>query len=74
MSLYEKLLSGTEKLALGGLGYVGMPIAVAFAEKVNVIGFDLHSEKIDLDKQGISPTQEVGKEAIKAKKFEFTDD
>lgn len=45
MSLYEKIVSKQEKLALVGLGYVGMPIAVAFIKKVNVIGFDLNSEK-----------------------------
>ena len=48
MSLYEKIVSKQENLALVGLGYVGMPIAVAFAKKVNVIGFDLNSEKISL--------------------------
>ena len=74
MSLYEKIVSKQEKLALVGLGYVGMPIAVAFAKKVNVIGFDLNSEKINLYKQGIDPTKEVGNDAIKATTVEFTDD
>lgn len=74
MSLYEKIVSKQEKLALVGLGYVGMPIAVAFAKKVNVIGFDLNSEKINLYKQGIDPTKEVGNEAIKATSVDFTDD
>lgn len=60
MSLYEKIVSKQEKLALVGLGYVGMPIAVAFAKKVNVIGFDLNSEKNNLYKQGVDPTKEVG--------------
>ena len=50
MDLYEKLLSGDEKLSLVGLGYVGMPIAVAFAKKIKVIGFDLDAAKIDLYK------------------------
>ena len=51
MSIYEKLVSKEEKLALVGLGYVGMPIAVAFAKKgLDVIGFDLNKEKIDLYK------------------------
>ena len=44
MNLYEKLVSREEKLSLVGLGYVGMPIAVAFARKINVIGFDLNSK------------------------------
>lgn len=74
MSLYEKILSKKEKIALVGLGYVGMPIAVAFAKKVDVIGFDLNSEKIALYKRGIDPTREVGNDAIKATTVDFTDD
>ena len=73
MELYEKLINKEEKLALVGLGYVGMPIAVAFANKnINVIGFDLNKEKINLYKSGIDPTNEVGNEAIKNTKIEFT--
>lgn len=65
MTLYERLLVKEEKLALVGLGYVGMPIAVAFAKKgINVIGFDLNKTKIDLYKSGVDPTKEVGDEAI----------
>lgn len=63
MSLYEKLLSREEKLSLIGLGYVGMPIAVAFSKKLDVVGFDTNKEKIALYKAGIDPTQEVGNEA-----------
>ena len=74
MSLYEKLLSGEEKLSLVGLGYVGMPIAVSFSKKINVIGFDLNKSKIDLYKSGIDPTKEVGNEAIAACKVDFTSD
>ena len=74
MSLYKKLLNKEEKLSLVGLGYVGMPIAVAFAKKVNVIGFDLNSAKIDLYKQGFDPTNEVGDAAIKETTVEFTAD
>lgn len=75
MSLYEGILNGQERLSLIGLGYVGMPIAVAFASKgVNVIGFDLNKEKIELYKSGIDPTQEVGDECIKKTKVEFTAD
>lgn len=73
--LYEKIVTGEEKLALVGLGYVGMPIAVAFAKKgLNVIGFDLNESKINLYKQGIDPTKEVGNEVIKQTKVEFTAD
>ncbi|HJF39695.1 MAG TPA: nucleotide sugar dehydrogenase [[Clostridium] spiroforme] len=73
MSLYEKIKSGEESLSLIGLGYVGMPIAVAFAkEDVNVIGFDLNAAKIDLYKSGIDPTYEVGDEAIAKTTVQFT--
>ena len=74
MSLYEKIVKKEEKISLVGLGYVGMPIAVAFAKKVNVIGFDLNAKKIELYKSGIDPTNEVGNEAIKETAVEFTAD
>ncbi|TCL59426.1 UDP-N-acetyl-D-galactosamine dehydrogenase [Kineothrix alysoides] len=74
MDLYEKLVSGEEKLSLVGLGYVGMPIAVAFARKIKVVGFDLSKEKIDLYKSGVDPTNEVGAEVIKNTSVEFTAD
>ena len=73
MSLYERIKSGEESLSLVGLGYVGMPIAVAFAnEGVNVIGFDLNTAKIDLYKSGVDPTHEVGDEAIAKTTVHFT--
>lgn len=72
MNLYENLLEKKEKIAVIGLGYVGMPIAVAFAKKVDVIGFDLNSNKISLYKSGIDPTNEIGNEAIKKAKVDFT--
>jgi UDP-N-acetyl-D-galactosamine dehydrogenase len=74
MSLYEKVVNKEEKIAVIGLGYVGMPIAVAFAKKVNVIGFDLSTKKIDLYKSGIDPTNEVGDEIISKTTVEFTAD
>lgn len=75
MSLYEKLINREEKLALVGMGYVGMPIAVAFAKKgLDVVGFDLNKEKINLYKSGIDPTKEVGDEVIKTTTVEFTAD
>ena len=74
MSLYEKIVKKEEKISLIGLGYVGMPIAVAFAKKVDVIGFDLNREKIELYKQGVDPTHEVGDEAIRQSTVEFTAD
>lgn len=73
-TLYEKILSGEEKLSLIGLGYVGMPIAVAFAKKIKVIGYDVNEEKIKLYRSGIDPTKEVGNNAIKNTSVEFTAD
>ena len=74
MSLYEKIVNGEEKISLVGLGYVGMPIAVAFAKKVKVVGFDLNAKKIEAYKSGIDPTNEVGDEEIKNSSVEFTSD
>ena len=75
MSLYEKIKTQEECLSGIGLGYVGMPIAVAFAKKgIKVIGFDLNKEKIELYKKGVDPTKEVGDEAIKNSTVEFTAD
>lgn len=73
--LYEELKAGKQALSLIGLGYVGMPIAVAFAKKgIKVIGFDLNKAKIELYKSGVDPTKEVGDEAIKATTVDFTAD
>ena len=74
MNLFEKIVNRQEKISLVGLGYVGMPIAVAFAKKVDVIGFDLNEKKIELYKNGIDPTKEVGDDAIKNTTVEFTAD
>ncbi len=73
-NLYEKIINGEEKISLVGLGYVGMPIAIAFAKKVKVIGFDLNKNKIDLYKSGIDPTKEVGDLEIKKSTVEWTAD
>ena len=72
--LYQELLNKQTKLSLVGLGYVGMPIAVAFAKKINVVGYDLNAAKVDLYKSGIDPTKEVGDEAIKNTTVDFTAD
>ena len=73
MTLYERLIANEETLSLVGLGYVGMPIAHAFAKKgINVIGFDLNNEKINLYKSGIDPTKEIGDEEISKTKVQFT--
>ncbi|MBO4323102.1 MAG: nucleotide sugar dehydrogenase [Clostridia bacterium] len=74
MTISEKLLKQEEKLALVGLGYVGMPIAVEFSKHIGVIGFDINKAKIEAYKRGEDPTQEVGNDAIKASKVEWTSD
>ncbi len=74
-NLYEKIVANEELVSLVGLGYVGMPIAVAFAKKgVKVIGFDLNKTKIELYKSGVDPTKEVGDQAIKDTSVYFTSD
>lgn len=72
-NIYEGLIAGKEKIALVGLGYVGMPIAVEFAKHVPVIGFDINEKRINEYKNGIDSTNEVG-EAIKKTAVEFTAD
>lgn len=74
MNLYEKIKNKEEKISIIGLGYVGMPIAVAFAKKADVIGFDISKEKVELYKSGIDPTKEVGDNVIKETTVEFTAD
>ncbi|HOQ62983.1 MAG TPA: nucleotide sugar dehydrogenase, partial [Clostridia bacterium] len=71
-NLYQKLVNREEKISLIGLGYVGMPIAVTFARKADVIGFDINRPKIALYKQGKDPTREVGDEVISRTTVEFT--
>ena len=74
MFLFEKIVNGEEKISLVGLGYVGMPIAIAFSKKAKVVGYDLNAAKIELYKNGIDPTNEVGGDAIQACSVEFTAD
>jgi UDP-N-acetyl-D-galactosamine dehydrogenase len=73
-SLYNDIVNRKEKISLIGLGYVGMPIAVSFSRKADVIGFDVNEAKVELYKQGIDPTKEVGDEAIAACTVDFTAD
>lgn len=72
-NIYQNLISGKEKLALVGLGYVGMPIAVEFAKHIKVIGFDINKQRIEEYKNGIDSTNEVG-DSIKDTTVEFTSD
>lgn len=75
MEIYNKLVAKEDNLAVVGLGYVGMPIAHAFSKKgLNVIGFDLNSEKIQMYKNGIDPTNEVGDDEIRSTNIRFTTD
>ena len=71
--IYSGLIAGKEKLALVGLGYVGMPIAVEFAKHINVIGFDINEKRVNEYRNGIDATNEVG-DAIKNAKVDFTSD
>lgn len=73
-TLYDDIVKRKIKMSLVGLGYVGMPIAVAFAKKVDVIGFDINESKIQVYKRGIDPTKEVGDDVIKNTSVEFTSD
>jgi len=72
MITIEDICSRKEKISLVGLGYVGMPIAVSFAKKCDVIGFDINEEKINHYKNGKDVTNEVGDEALKQTTVKFT--
>ena len=72
--MYTSLLNKQSKLAVIGLGYVGLPIALEFATKISVIGFDINQKRIDLMNQGIDPSKELGKEAFDGCDITFTAD
>ena len=74
LSVFSDIREKKSYLALVGLGYVGMPIAVAFSEQVPTIGFDINEEKIGKYREGKDPTNEVGDEKIKNCSVEFTSD
>ncbi len=74
MDLYNKIKNKKAKISIIGLGYVGLPIAISFAKKINVIGFDINKEKIELYKKGNDPTKEAGNKAVKNTTVEFTAD
>ena len=75
MSIYESLIKKETSISLVGLGYVGMPLAVAFASKgIKVIGFNRNQNRIDLYKSGVDPTNEVGDQAIANTTVDFTSD
>ena len=62
--MYKNLIDKKKKLAVIGLGYVGLPIALEFAKKISVIGFDINADRIEMMKQGIDPSKELGKRSI----------
>jgi UDP-N-acetyl-D-glucosamine/UDP-N-acetyl-D-galactosamine dehydrogenase len=72
MSLYNDLLSKKEKLAVIGLGYVGLPIALEFARKISIIGFDIKPERVDLMRKGIDPSRELESEAFEGCDIHYT--
>lgn len=72
MSIYNKIIKKEASIAVIGLGYVGLPIALAFAKKVKVIGFDINEERVNMMKKGIDPSNELGKEAFKNSDITFT--
>ena len=71
--MYQPLVDKKAKLAVVGLGYVGLPIALEFAKKISVIGFDINSKRIELMKQSIDPSNELEKEAFDGCDITFTD-
>jgi UDP-N-acetyl-D-galactosamine dehydrogenase len=72
MNMLDSLTSKKEKLAVIGLGYVGLPIAVEFAKKISVIGFDIKPDRVDMIKKGIDPSRELEPEAFKNCDIEYT--
>jgi len=72
--IYDDLVKGDKKLAVIGLGYVGLPIALEFARKISVIGFDIKPERVEMMKQGIDPSQELEKEQFEGCDIQFTSD
>jgi UDP-N-acetyl-D-galactosamine dehydrogenase len=72
MIVYKNLVEKKSKLAVIGLGYVGLPLALEFAKKISVIGFDINAERVDLMKKGIDPNKELSAEDFKNKDIVFT--
>jgi len=72
--MYQGLIDKEKKLAVIGLGYVGLPIALEFSKKLSVVGFDINEDRIKLMKQGVDPSEELDKEAFEDCNIEFTSD
>src|SRR5690242_19474206 len=71
--MYQELVDQKARLAVIGLGYVGLPIALEFARKISVIGFDINAKRVELMQQGIDPSKEVTAEEFKGTNIVFTD-
>ncbi len=74
LNMYQDLLDKKKKLAVIGLGYVGLPIALEFAKKIKVIGFDINAERVKMMQQKIDPSQELESSAFDGADIEFTND
>jgi len=72
MGLYDSIKNRKEKISIIGLGYVGLPLAIAFAKKADVIGFDINKEKVERYLKGIDGTNEVGDESLRKTTAFFT--
>ncbi len=70
--IYQDLVTKKEKLAVIGLGYVGLPIALEFARKISVVGFDIKPDRVDLMRKGIDPSKELEAEAFGGCDIQFT--
>src|SRR3982074_417145 len=70
--MYQELVDKKSKLAIIGLGYVGLPIALEFARRLSVIGFDISEKRIEMMKNGIDPSNELEKEAFEGCDISFT--
>ncbi len=70
--MYQELVEKKEKIAVIGLGYVGLPIALEFARKISAIGFDINAKRIEMMRQGIDPSNELGEEEFENCDIQFT--
>jgi len=70
--MYNQLIKKETKLSVIGLGYVGLPIALEFAKKIKVVGFDIKSERVELMKKGIDPNNELSPESFKNTDIKIT--
>src|SRR6476660_7517810 len=73
-TIYRDLLDKKATLAVIGLGYVGLPIALEFAKQIRVIGFDINESRIDMMKRNIDPSKEVPAKEFEGRDIEFTND